>query len=247
MRTLARKILWKLYKPIKPVEINHPIYYQLKHLPQRRLNRIIHGIISRNYEQKSNERTVEMPFVFSNIRLQEGAKILDFGCADSKLPIELASLGYKVNGTDLRKYSLKHPNFTFTQGDFRRNSIQDKSFDAITAVSSIEHCGFSDYGEEEFENGDYEIIKGFHRILKPKGALILTVPFGKRGRTRGYRVYDYKQLLELLRDFKIKKEEFYIGKGRDHWIPSTAKELETLDSIAAGFVQGVACIVAEKI
>lgn len=246
MRKLARKLLWKVYKPVKAIEINQPIFYQLKKLPRNRTKRIAYGILSRDYEQKANERVIEMPFVFSNICLQKGAKILDFGCTDSKLSIELASLGYKVTGTDLREYALKHPNFTFLQGDFRKNSISDKSFDAITAVSAIEHCGFSDYGEEEFENGDREIIKEFHRILKPKGTLILTAPFGKKGRTKGYRIYDHKQLHEILQDFKIKKEEFYIGINRNYWAPSTVEELETVDSVIPGFVQGVACILAEK-
>ncbi len=246
MRQLARKILWKFYKPIKPIELNQPIFYQLRSLPKNRLRRIIYGIISRDYEQKANERVVEMPFVFQNISLKKGASILDFGCTDSKLPIELASLGYKVTGTDLRSYKLRHPNFNFVMGYFQKNSFRDASFDAVTAISAIEHCGMSDYGEEKFEQGDYKIVKEINRILKPKGQFIITVPFGMKARAPGYRIYDLKSLHELLRDFRIKKEEFYIGLNQKSWVPSTDEELEKTDSATRGYVQGVACVLAEK-
>lgn len=246
MRTLARKLLWKFYKPVKHIELNQPIYYQLKNLPRNKTRRIIHGVLSRDYEQRTNERVVEMPFVFQNLKLKKGAKVLDFGCTDSKLPIELASLGYKVTGTDLREYKLRHQNFTFIKGDFQNNKFEDNTFDAVTAISAIEHCGLSDYGEGKFEQGDHKIVKEIHRILKPKGQFIITVPFGKKGRTPGYRIYDYMSLHELLRDFKIKKEEYFIGENQKYWIPSTPKYLENIDSASKGFVQGVACIVAEK-
>lgn len=246
MRILARKILWKFYKPKKDIEINQPVFYQLKNLPKNRTKRIIHGILKRDYEQKSNERTVEIPFVFQNLKLKKGSKIMDFGCTDSKLSIELASLGYKVTGTDLRNYELKHPNFTFTKGDFQNNQFKDESFDAIIAISAIEHCGLADYNEKRFEQGDYKIIKELHRILKLKGRLILTVPFGKKGVTKGYRIYDHESICTLLKDFKIKKEEFFVGLKQKYWMPTTYKELEEVDSIPVGFTQGVACILAEK-
>jgi len=246
MKDLTRKALWKFYKPRKAINLNHPIYYELRTLPKNKLKRIIYGMISTDYVQKSNERVVEMPFVFQNLNLKQEAKILDFGCTDSKLPIELASLGYKVTGTDLRNYKLKHPNFNFIKGDFQKNKFGNESFDAITAISAIEHCGLSDYGEDRFEQGDYKIVKEMHRILKPKGQFIITLPFGKKGRTPGYRIYDLESLHILLKDFKIKKEEFYIGLNQRYWTQTTAKELEKIDSVTPGFVQGVACVLAEK-
>lgn len=246
LKRIARTLIWKFYKPRLPIEINQPVYYELKNLPKNRTLRIVYGMLSKKYEQKSNERVVEIPFVFQNLNFEKGARILDFGCTDSKLSIELASKGYKVTGTDLREYEFRHPNLNFVNGDFGKNSFDKESFDAVVAISAVEHCGLSDYGENKFEHGDYKIVKEMHRILKPKGRLIITVPFGKQGQTKGYRVYNKESLYSLLRDFKIKKEEYFIGENQKYWLPTTEKELENTDSVSKGFVQGVACIAAEK-
>ena len=246
MRATIRKILWTVYRPRKAIKINQPVYYELRTLPKQRWHRILNGIFSSDYELKSNERVVELPFVLQNMTLKKGAKILDFGCTDSKLSVELASLGYKVTGTDLRDYELKHPNLTFINGDFGKNSFEKESFDAVVAISAVEHCGLSDYGEEKFEQGDYKIVKEMHRILKPKGNLIITVPFGKKMQATGYRIYNRESIYALLKDFKIKKEEYVVGENQKYWTPSTPEYLETIDSASKGFVQGVACIIAEK-
>ena len=61
-----------------------------------------------------NERIVEVPFVFRSLSsLPNGAKILELGCAQSYLAINMASIGYKVWAVDLVDYDLTHPNFRF--------------------------------------------------------------------------------------------------------------------------------------
>jgi 2-polyprenyl-3-methyl-5-hydroxy-6-metoxy-1,4-benzoquinol methylase len=59
-----------------------------------------------------NERIIECPLVFKYINSNNG-KILDVGRYSSRLPIQLASMGYKVWGIDIRSYNFQHPNFTF--------------------------------------------------------------------------------------------------------------------------------------
>ena len=60
------------------------------------------------------ERSIEIPFVISAVTsgVESTASVLDVGCAESLLPFELASLGYRVTGIDLREYPMDHPNLT---------------------------------------------------------------------------------------------------------------------------------------
>ena len=83
-------------------------------------------------------------------------------------------------------------------------------------------------------------------ILKKRGKFIVTVPFGKKGKTSWYRVYDEVSLKDLFKKFNIVKEEYFIGIDRKYWIPSKKEQLANVDSVSKGFVQGVACILAEK-
>ena len=53
-----------------------------------------------------NERIVEYPVVFKSIR--EPGRVLDIGCVSSRLPIQLASLGYDVHGLEYTAVTV-HP------------------------------------------------------------------------------------------------------------------------------------------
>jgi len=252
MRRILSKIFDEyLYKPIVYPKFNEPIYYSLK-IKNRFLSYFIGSLpfsLKRKYMRLVvNERIVEIPFVFQNLKLPKGSKILDFGCGESKLSLELASLGYRVTGVDLNDYNFTHPNFEFVKGNFLKNNFPDEYFDAVVAVSSIEHVGLGAYGESFWdEEGDYKAVREIHRILKTGGIFIMTVPFGKRGKTLTYRVYDKKTLFNILNGFKIEKIECYIGLGRKYWIPANIDEAEKIDSVSTGFNQAVACVLCSKL
>jgi SAM-dependent methyltransferase len=203
----------------------------------------------RGYKLITNERIVEVPFVYQNFDLPVGARVLDFGCSESKVSVELASLGYNVTGTDINDYPFTHPNFRFIKGNFLDSPFEDESFDAVVAISAVEHCGLSAYGSQEFSDGDKRVMEQMHRILKNGGKLLLTVPYGKKGLLPGpfaQRVYNRDSLDKLLDGFNVIKEEYFIGSGREHWLPATKEELSGVDSVSKGYTQGVACIVAVK-
>lgn len=92
-------------------------------MPKNRLLRFLYGLVAWNYELVVTERIVEIPFVLRNLDCPPGARILDFGCAESPVCLHLASLGYKVVGMDLNPYPFRHPNLQFLQGDFLQNSF----------------------------------------------------------------------------------------------------------------------------
>lgn len=154
-------------------------------------------------------RIVEEPFVFQSLNLEKKAKILDLGCCYSKVSLQFASLGYRTTGVDLNDYKYLHPNLRFVKGNFLEKQFLNNYFDCVVAISTIEHIGLDCYGGPLIEGGDQRTIKKIHRILKPGGIFIVTLPFGRKEMMKTQRVYDGKSLGTLLGEFKIEKEEYY--------------------------------------
>lgn len=172
-------------------------------------------------EIKPIERYVEYAFVLRECtRALSRGRVADIGCSGSPFPLLLAALGYKVYGIDIRKYTgvnvAEFPNFRFHQEDIRATQFPNDFFDAITAISAIEHIGFSRYGSDKDPNGDIAAVKEMSRVLKPEGHIFLTVPYGK-AKTVGalHRIYDDVLLMKLVGAFKVEKEEYYIWNKKD--------------------------------
>ncbi len=191
------------------------------------------------YKTDVSERIVEDPFVISEVtKLPLGSEILDFGCFSSILPLQFASLGYKVTGVDVNNYIYAHPNFKFLNIDFLDNKFKNNSFDLIYAVSALEHVGAGWYENEKAGITDSQIIKEFKRILKLKGKLLVTVPFGKKAKMlTDSRMYDEKSLQNLFADFKIISKNYYTKKDNITWLPTDLKNLKSFN---------VSCWVMEK-
>jgi len=237
LRNIPRKVSNVLTRPSFRVKFIEPMAYVLKSKnPAVKLFMGAIQVVSAvpyffrgMFVIEMNERIVERPFLYQNLDLKKGSKILEFGCCMSRLAVELASLGYKVTGVDLNDYEFKHPNLTFIHGDFFDSEFKDNEFDAVLAVSSVEHAGLGHYHEKEREGGDFRIVDEIRRILKPGGRFIITVPFGSGGQTKSYRIYDSGRLDRLLEGFRIDAEEHCIKKGRT-WIPASRKTASGVDS-----------------
>lgn len=239
----------KFYRPVKSVDTEEPMRYEIS--PHRnRLLRFLRGTLPfRKYRLVTSERIVEIPFAYRHL-IPPPATVLDFGCARSTVAISLASLGYRVTGIDLRRYAFAHPNLKFVQANMLTHPFAENTFDAITAISTVEHCGLGAYAESEVDNGDCRVMEELLRILKPGGQLILTVPFGSVGATSWYRIYDQRSLQKLTAGFTVRVAQYYSGVGRTHWVPVAPEALAPVDSAREGYaysaVQGVACLSLEK-
>lgn len=191
----------------------------------------------------TTERIVEIPFVLRHFDVPKGSSILDFGCAESILPLEFANMGYRVTGIDLRPYPFDHPNLYIIQGDIRNAPIPPESFEAVVCVSTLEHVGLDAYGGRVAEDDDLEVMGLLRSALRRGGRLFLTVPYG-RGSLPGSRVYDDERLDRMIRDFSVTKAEFYYKRDGRYWILSDRSIVGTMESVVS--TQGVALIAAAK-
>jgi SAM-dependent methyltransferase len=91
-------------------------------------------------------------------------------------------------------------------GDVLRHEFAPASFDAIIAVSMIEWCGTSKYGDPVYPQGDRELLQKAVAWLKPGGWLYFDVPHFPEGCVRPkdrngiMRVYDDADLARILGD-----------------------------------------------
>ena len=245
-------------KRLKYMPVGEPIAYTAKSSKLLFLNFSLRWLIlnkmpwlaEKIFHLVVNERVADYPFVHQNLGLDGKGRILDVGCYRTKLVIELASLGYEVYGIDGIEYPLEHPNFTFVLGDICKTPFPDDFFDAVTAVSTIEHIGLGRYEYPTYSDGDKIAMNEIKRILKPGGKAIITVPFGKKtvvyhGEIQLHRVYDSQALNNLFSDsgLEIVKLNIIVKKG-EMYVPALLSEAENIEG--GEIVMADAQVVAQK-
>ncbi|MGH9400998.1 MAG: glycosyltransferase [Terriglobia bacterium] len=194
-----------------------------------------------------NERIVEIPFVHRHLPYPFEGRVLDVGSRESQMAFELSCLGFESWALDIREVRAAFPGVKHLRADIRSTPFESKSFDVVIALSTLEHIGLVAYGNVDYdEEGDVHALEEIHRILKPEKKLLLTVPFGVRGKADAYRVYDHDALLGWLAQcgFEVEKEDYWRQSGLP-WSPAHWSEAEMTDSLANG-AKAVACIVARR-
>lgn len=98
--------------------------------------------------------------------------IVDAGCGSGKWPLYLGGLGYRVVGIDVCHEALAlaraaGPALDLALGDLLKIPLRTRSVDAVLSLGVVEHD----------ERGPEELLAETHRILKPGGVLILSVPY----------------------------------------------------------------------
>jgi SAM-dependent methyltransferase len=132
-------------------------------------------------------------------QLPRTAKILDLGANTSEILAILHRLGYTdLVGVDVAPEVARMPypdSIHYVQRDFMRTGFDDASFDALTAISAIEH-GYD--GEALFRE--------CARLLRPDGHLILSFDYWpEKIDTTGtlmygmtWRIFSRQEALELI-------------------------------------------------
>jgi len=116
-----------------------------------------------------NERTLEYPYILSELSRVKANKILDIGSGRTSFPSTLESCGYDITASDLKGsyYKMFHNHHIHVVKDnITRSRFSNESFDVITCISTLEHI-------PDFNVAINEMV----RLLKPEGFLILTFPY----------------------------------------------------------------------
>lgn len=113
------------------------------------------------------------------LREKERGQLLDVGCSHGTYGFELAKLGYRVVGIDINRESIqlaqriqtysRIKNIHFYEMDILSNHFPKNLFDVIITFETLEHI-----------KEDSKAIQEFHRILKEKGLLIISVPYAEK-------------------------------------------------------------------
>ena len=190
------------------------------------------------FKKAINERIVENAFVLSKIN-KTPCDILDFGTTSSWISLQLASLGHRVIGVDLRSYEFSHPNLDFKLGDIFETNLPDGHFDFVLIVSTLEHVRTND------NNADKEVLKILSKYLKHNGKMIITVPYGMPITLSSHRVYSKDRISQITPEGFLIKEINYFKKISDTiWLPSSEDDVKNADSSKVS--NAVCCFVLEK-
>lgn len=177
-----------------------------------------------------SERILENPLIIQHLP-QKPSIILDVGSRYSQVPLEMAALGHQVVALDIEDYIFKHKNLRFVKGDIRKTTFKDNYFDVVTIISTIEHVGMGEtsYGDNEETNGDITAMEEIYRILKPKGIVLVTLPFGKPKVLPLLRVYDKERIGKISKGFLIKKEVYMINV-KENWEISSYNKVKNIEN-----------------
>lgn len=159
-----------------------------------------------------DERIVEYPWLLSRMS-SDGGLVLDGG---SVLNYPFLLDAPQLAGKQLVILTLapestmaKRQNVSYMFGDLRETLFRDGAFDLIVSVSTLEHIGMDNaklYTQDDQHNesqlDDYlKVIKEFHRILKPGGRFLMTVPFGKAQNLGWLHQFDHQRLQKAISAF----------------------------------------------
>jgi ubiquinone/menaquinone biosynthesis C-methylase UbiE len=154
----------------------------------------------------TSERLVEYDFVSRNLLSpKKQADILEIGSAGSRLAEAVNEFGRRKLQTfriDIAQFGCD------IRMDARMIGFRDEAFDQVICISTIEHVGIGNNGDE---SGDVKTVKEVLRVLKKGGNAIITVPYGKVNKPT-HRVYNRHTLSRLIavdKGSSVAKKEFY--------------------------------------
>jgi len=206
------------------------------------------------------DRYAEYAFVLRNLISRDiKAKILDVGCSTSAFPSKISKFSRnkcEIIGIDIVNEIGSHGSPLILM-DAMNIGFKNKTFDQVMCLSTMEHIGLDHEGVNAKQKdpscgitGDALAMNEIWRVLKDKGTLILTVPYGRLIiKQQGCRVY-HKDSLSILINmfFVIKKEFFGLKKGK--W--TKCNELEANKSTSLEYSSQkfhsdiIACLLLKK-
>jgi SAM-dependent methyltransferase len=181
------------------------------------------------YGRWLDERIVEYPWVLSRLPDAPGV-LLDAGSA---LNFDFLLSHPKVAGKKVFVSTLAPEErcfwdrgVSYVYEDLRATCYRESYFDWAVCLSTIEHIGMNntmfysaDQTKCESDHQAYLIaIRQLHRVLKPGGKLLLTVPFGRASCFDWLQIFDAEMLETLIAGFPARsRAEWYFRYSESAW------------------------------
>jgi len=160
-----------------------------------------------------DERVVEYPWFFSRLPTTSG-KLLDAGsvlnqdCVLSHEKLKNKSISIFTLAPEAESFWDR--GISYIYGDLRECCFRDDYFDWIVSISTLEHVGMNntrfytrDGAKNEYRPESHlQAVLELCRILKRRGTLYLTLPFG-RARNYGWlQIFDAEMVERLVNTFR---------------------------------------------
>lgn len=169
----------------------------------------------RKNQPPASDRYIEYPWMLENIPIKQG-RLLDVGSTVCDKLYETLPKEIEINCLNVNEKKCKHSEIKFFKCDIRKTDFQDNYFDCITCISTIEHVGVAGrYNSDDDPEGDIKSMEEIKRILKPKGILLITVPYGIKDMLPINKLYNKGRLEKLFNGFDIENIKF--RKFSERW------------------------------
>jgi hypothetical protein len=225
------------------------------------------GTLPSGYGYRIDERIVEYPWFFSNVR-HGASKLLDAGSVLNFSQIIgsdiLKSKKLYISTLDYEGIQHINPAPSYIYEDLRDTCFKNDFFDDISCISTLEHVGMdntmlytSDESKKESSRYSYlKVLAEFSRILKKDGTLYLTVPYGKYKNFGWFQIFDAGMIERTLDTFNpARAEKTYFKYENDQWNFSNEAsckdgdffDINTQEEYEADFLAGARCVICLKI
>jgi len=178
------------------------------------------GTLPEQFGVGFDERCVEYPWLFSRLS-QQTEQLLDAGSALNHAfilkqeVIENKRLDILTLAPEPSCFWYRGVSYLYC--DLRDIPIRDEYYDAIACISTLEHVGVDDVEltsdrslHRTHPNGFGQAIRELRRVLKPRGTLFLTVPFGLYRHYGTFQQFDRELLSIAVEEFGQADETFYM-------------------------------------
>jgi SAM-dependent methyltransferase len=173
-----------------------------------------------------DERTVEIPWIFSRFSEGSGRRLLDAG---SSLNFDWMLSHPRLKEREVTIATLAPEGSAYWRDrisyqfcDLRNLPFRDDWFDEVCCISTLEHVGMDNalYSDDvrfrESRQDDFELVaREFNRVLRKGGTALITVPFGEPLNYGWFQQFDRRMLDRLIAAFgpSSKEETFFKYDG----------------------------------
>jgi SAM-dependent methyltransferase len=191
----------------------------------------------------AGDREIEWTWTLAHVRRGPG-RVLDFGSGNGMMALGAAFAGNdEVVAVDLlpEQYPFHPDGIEYVHADFNELDLAAGSFDQIINCSSVEHVGLAGrYGAADEPDGDLRAMEKMHRILKPDGDMVLTIPVGLDAvHSPLHRIYGEERLPRLLEHWQIREERYWAKPRDDRFEPVTREQALAVAGSASYYALGL--------